>query len=70
MFGREITVPVEVMYGVPPWEDAMALGSYPAEVLRRLRSAFQEAYYHLGRVAERQKQYYDWTVRAQNYEGR
>lgn len=66
-FGRQITLPVEVMYGVPPEEEVTVSGNYQAEVLRKLLSAFQEAYCRQGRVADRQKQYYDRTVRAQSY---
>lgn len=35
--------------------------------MERLRNAFREAFRRLGRVAERQKQYYDRTVKACGY---
>ena len=62
MMGREVTLPVEVMYGrCPGAEEGQLAGeaAYAAEVRDRLQEAHRVAYERLGRMGERQKRYRD-----------
>ena len=62
MMGREVTLPVEVMYGRTPGlteENQRGEAAYAADVRERLREAHRVAYERMGRMAERQKRYRD-----------
>ena len=62
MMGREVTLPVEVMYGRTPGlteENQRGEAAYAADVRERLQEAHRVAYERMGRMAERQKQYRD-----------
>lgn len=55
MFREEVTLPT---------------ARYPGRMLEGLHGIFKEAYHCLGQAADRQKQYYDQTVRARSYKDR
>ena len=62
MMGREVTLPVKVMYGRTPGlteENQRGEAAYAADVRERLREAHRVAYERMGRMAERQKRYRD-----------
>ena len=58
MFGHEVYLPVDVMYGREPHQPEAA-----SEYVRNLRSTFDEVHErareHLGTALRRQKDYYD-----------
>lgn len=67
VFGREVTLPVDVMYGPPPGETSQEVGPYAADVRTKLQGAFQAAFARLNRVADRQKQRYDQQVHVSTF---
>ena len=59
MFGQEVTLPQDVMYGVPPHCPPFCTTEYSVWLKESMQNAHQEARRHLKRAAERQKNYYD-----------
>ena len=69
MMGREVTLPVEIMYGRPVAEVCgdQNEAAYVTEIRNRLHQAYQTAYSRLGTTAERQKSYHDRGVQPKSY---
>ena len=70
MLGREITAPLDVVFGVPEGEEAH-YASYDEFADRRIeimRKSYQLARESLGVSAERGKRYYDVRVRPRRYQ--
>ena len=59
VYGREVTLPVDVMFGNPPCNVPQCATEYGEWLKESLQSAHQEARNHLKKAAERQKNYYD-----------
>ena len=59
MFGREVTLPIDIMYGSPPHCPPSCTTEYSVWLKESMQNAHQQARRHLKRAAERQKNYYD-----------
>jgi len=59
VYGREITLPVDLMYGLPPDNEIICANEYVQWVKTELRKAFESAGKELKIAARRQKQYFD-----------
>ena len=69
VLGREVRLPLDLVYGTP--EDATKHQTYEEVVMERWtrqRDAFEMARQHIGRAAERSKQYYDLKVRPKSFD--
>ena len=67
MMGREVRMPVDIMYGSPE-EVTADYDGYTADIQHRLTTAFEDVRKELRRSAERNKKYYDMKVRTHRYE--
>jgi hypothetical protein len=68
MFGREINLPADIMYGKPPCSDYMCETDYVIDLKDKLESVYSFARQELKISANRQKRYYDLTVFGKPYE--
>ena len=67
VLGREVRVPLDLMYG-PPGEDVENYDSFVEERRTRMTSAFAEVRSTLRQNAERNKRYYNLSVKPKVYE--
>lgn len=59
MLGREISMPIDVMVGLPPDQEPKREPQYVEDLRARLEDAYSLARENLGVSAERRKRYYD-----------
>ena len=67
VLGREVRVPVDLMFG-PPEEDVKSYDSFVEERRTRMTSAFAEVRSTLRQNVERNKRYYNLSVKPKVYE--
>ena len=69
MFGREVRLPIDIMYGDPPSKDEMP--ACPIEYVEWVRSAMQGSFElardNLKKSAQRQKRYYDRNTELRSF---
>ena len=68
MFGREVTLPIDLMLGSPPDEEREETTQYAAELRNRLEEVFAHVRDGLQVAAERQKRQYDVKASGTAYE--
>ena len=66
MFGRQVRMPVDVMYGSPNDEEASP-AEHVANLKKRLESAYQRVRDQMGQKLDRQKEYYDKKIHGQPF---
>ena len=67
MLGRETRMPVDIIYETPDELAAPSYDGYAGELQQRLVTAYEEVRRELRRTAERNKRYYDVTVKPHRY---
>jgi transposase InsO family protein len=67
MFGRELNVAVDVAMGNPSGPP-QSVNDYAAHLTGMMADAYEEVRVQLGRSAERQKQYYDFSAKPREFE--
>ena len=68
MFGREETLPIDLMLGSPPDEEGEETTQYVVELRNRLEEVFVHVWDSLQATAESQKRSYDVDVKGAAYE--
>ena len=61
-FGREVRLPVDIMFGRPVVEADVCRSKYALELRNRLETAYHSARHQLGVESRRQKDVYDRSV--------
>ena len=59
MLGREVRLPVELMYNYPSGQEISSYGEYISNLKEKMEHAHEVARKHLGQGAVRQKETYD-----------
>jgi hypothetical protein len=69
MFGREARIPADIVYGPPVAANAPYISNseFVADRQAKLRDSFTLVTAHLGKAAERRKDYHDMRVRPKKY---
>ena len=69
MYGREATLPADIVYGLPPTDsEQRSPVEFVSEQQEKLHEAFALVREHLKRAAERRKSRYDMRIRPRNFE--
>ena len=66
LFGREMRVPVEIMYGIPPNAKLSPVQAVN-EIKERMARCYERARQNLGLAQKRQKDFYDRKTQGQRY---
>ena len=67
MFGRENTMPVDIIMGSVNPSSCDTYEEYVSDILQRLRDSYYQARQHLQKSAERRKKYYDIRVKEKKF---
>ena len=67
MLGRQVSMPVDIMIGLPPGPEPEDEVVYVSNLRDRLQEAYAHARENLGVGAERQKRYYDLGTMDEQY---
>ena len=67
MFGRQVRMPVDVMYGTPTPQPS-TVPQYVADLRLNLEAAYQRVRDHMGRKLDRQKEVYDRKAHGEPFE--
>jgi hypothetical protein len=67
MFGRELSMPIDVMYPLPPDTEPVSAAEFAQKMQKKLQYAYELTRRHIKKSAERQKRLYDRKVFGDSY---
>jgi hypothetical protein len=68
MFGRDLTLPIDVVLGAKPDADHSDVGEFKRTLIQRCKEGQQRAVEAIRKAQEKQKKYYDERVREVSFE--